>query len=305
MTAVSSFHRTLPDGTLISAASFGCSSLWAKPSFDANTAIALLETGVRAGLNYLDTGPSYGNGEGEKRLGAFLSVHGRSGLIVSTKVGTSFDSAHRRTRSFSVPDMEKSLGDSLARLRLPQVDILYLHGPSTADLNDDTLRFFEEEKRRGRIRWSGVNSFDVNVLEACIDRPIDALMIQYNVADLSAEPLLPQFAERKKIVISGTALARAIYAPRTFIPTNRLALWYLLRAFKSDPWFPVKGAQLRKRLELFGEDAASAAMQFVVGSPFIHSAIFGTTKNSHMLANIEAARHPMPDEQRCIFYRRR
>lgn len=210
------FHRPLPDGRLISAASFGCSSMWAKPEFHESLAMELLEVATNAGLNYLDTGPSYANGEGERRLGAFLKQHSGLDLIVSTKVGTNFDQNGRRTRSFDVADMERSLTDSLARLGRQRVDILYLHGPSAKNLRDEVFRFFEAEKARGRIVWSGVNSFDIDVLEACVDRPVDALMIQYNIADLRVGHLLPEFHKRGRIVVSGTALARAIYAPATF-----------------------------------------------------------------------------------------
>lgn len=302
MTGAPPFLRPLPDGRFISAASFGCSSMWAKPAFDRAEALRLLEVGVEAGLNYLDTGPSYASGEGEARLGAFLTQHGASNLIVSTKVGSNFDAQRALTRSFAVADMERSLTDSLRRLGLQRVDILYLHGPSLNDLNDDVLRFLENEKQRGRIVWSGVNSFDMDVVTACVDLPVDAVMIQYNIADLRAEPLLRAFHERRKIVVSATAMARAVYSPSTFVPRNRASLWYLLRALKSDPLFLVKGHRLSRRIQQAGFTSGSdAAMRFVAGNPLIHSAAFGTTQAAHMKANIESARHPMSEAQRQVF----
>ncbi|RYG90246.1 MAG: aldo/keto reductase [Alphaproteobacteria bacterium] len=301
MTKALEFYRPLPDGRLISAASFGCSSMWAKPEFPAPIAMELLEAATGAGLNYLDTGPSYANGEGERRLGAFLQRHPGLDLLVSTKVGTNFDENGRRTRSFDVRDMERSFTDSLDRLGREQVDILYLHGPSVMDLRDDMFRFFEREKSRGRIVWSGVNSFDMGVLRGCVDSPVDALMIQYNIADIRAERLLPEFHKAGKIVVSGTALARAIYAPSTFLPRDRAGLWYLLRALKADPLFVAKGRRLKRIIEQTGDAGARAAMRFVSGHPLIHSATFGTTKVEHMLANIEAARAPMEAQHRQLF----
>lgn len=294
------FLRPLPDGRLIGAASFGCSSLWAKPDFDPKLAMEILDTGVSAGLNYFDTGPSYANGEGETRLGRFLGA-GRKELIISTKVGSDFDERGRRTRSFAVADMERSFQKSLKRLGREYVDILYLHGPSIADLNEETFRFFENEKTRGRIIWSGVNSFDFGVLSASVETPIDALMIQYNIADLSAEPLLPKFAQRGKIVVSGTALARAVYSPATFIPSNWISTWYLLRQMKADPMFLLKGAKLSRKIRQIGGNGATVAMRFVAGNSLVHSAIFGTTKVAHMIENIRAARSPLNDAQRRLF----
>ncbi|GLS97666.1 aldo/keto reductase [Piscinibacter gummiphilus] len=276
--------------------------MWAKPEFPEPLAMALLEAAVGDGLNYLDTGPSYANGEGERRLGTFLHRQSLPDVIVSTKVGTNFDGSGRRTRSFEVRDMERSFTDSLARLGREQVDILYLHGPSLKDLRDEVFRFLEAEKSRGRIVWSGVNSFEMDVLDACVDSPIDALMIQYNVADLRAERLLPQFRARGKIVVSGTALARAIYDPRTFLPRDRAGLWYLLRALKGDPLFIARGRRLKRVIEQTGDTGARAAMRFVAGHPLIHSATFGTTKLDHMRSNIEAARAPMEERHRRLFF---
>jgi D-threo-aldose 1-dehydrogenase len=295
------FYRPLPDGRAISAASFGCSSLWAKPSLDQGLAMQILEAAQEGGLNYFDTGPSYGNGEGERRLGTFLATRAAPNLLISTKVGTGFDERGARTRSFSPSVMEKLFTESLSRLGRQQVDILYLHGPSLGDLNEEVLKFLETEKRRGRTVWSGVNSFDQRVLEACATLPIDALMVQYNLSDQRVEPLLGKFRARGQIVISGTALARAIYAPKTFLPTSRAKLWYLLRALKTDPLFALKGLRLSRSIEKIGESGPRAAMRFVAGHPMIHSATFGTTSVAHMRANIEAAKDPMPPELRQLF----
>ena len=162
--------RMLPDGRPISAVSFGCSSIWAKPTFDEGAAFTLLDAAYQDGINYFDTGPSYSNGEAELRLGKWLQSSCADALI-STKVGTNFGDRGERMRSFHVADMERSLTDSLRRLGRERVDILYLHGPARHDLNDNVLKFFEAEKRRGRIVWSGVNSFNLNVLTACAGVP--------------------------------------------------------------------------------------------------------------------------------------
>ena len=62
--------RSLPDGKRISALGFGCSSLWARPRFAEEDAAAILDTLWTEEVNHFDTGPSYGNGLGERRLGA-------------------------------------------------------------------------------------------------------------------------------------------------------------------------------------------------------------------------------------------
>lgn len=292
------FLRVLPDGRKISAASFGCSSIWAKPSFDALKAMELLDVAVQGGINCFDTGPSYANGVAESRLGDWL-LRSAAEVLVSTKVGTDFDAVGGRVRSFAPADMERSLTDSLRRLRRDRVDVLYLHGPALGDLNEETLGFFEREKQRGRILWSGVNSFDHAIIRHCIDLPIDAVMLQYNVADQSAEHLLPQLAANGKIIFAGTALAQAIYALKNFVPKNRTQLWYLLRALKSNPLFMLDGARLKRRMdEIRGSSSSSVALRFAVSHPLIHSSLFGTSKVQHMNENIAAAHVPLDAAQR-------
>jgi D-threo-aldose 1-dehydrogenase len=301
MMSDNSFLRKLPDGRNISAVGFGCSSLWANNSFSAELANQLLNVATQGGINHFDTGPSYGNGEGERRLGKFLISVETEKYIISTKVGTHFDSQGRHFKDFSAQAMEKSFTKSLERLQMPYVDILYLHGPEVHHLNEEVFRFFENEKARGRIRWSGVNTFDPKVLKEYATSPIDAVMLQYSIADISAEQLLPELAAASKIIISGTSLAQSVFSAKTFLPKNKRQVWYLLRALKNNPLFWWQGIQLDRKIKMTGRSGTEAALGFVVGNKYIQSGLFGTTSPEHMRHNIEAAHHPLPPEQRSLF----
>ncbi|HEY4134462.1 MAG TPA: aldo/keto reductase [Alphaproteobacteria bacterium] len=289
-------RRSLPDGKAISALGFGCSSLWAKPSFDAEEAQAILETAERAGINHFDTGPSYG--DGERRLGRFLQARDLSRLVVSTKVGTHPLPDGGMSRSFDPGDIRRSFDESLRRLGVDRVDILYLHGPSAADLSLPVLQFFDEEKRRGRIAYSGVNSFDPAVLEATLATPIDAVMLQYSAVDLRCEPLIERLHGRGKTVIAGTILGQSVYDLRTFLPTSAKALWYLARALKNDPLFALKGRRFAQRAAKLALPPQDAAIRFAVNHPLLTSCLFGTTRAAHVTANMAAAGQPMTLRER-------
>src|SRR5690606_21169633 len=172
--------RTLPNGKPISSLGFGCSSVWASPSFDESRSQELLAALVEEGVNHFDTSPSYG--VAERRLGRFLRGKDGSSLVVSTKVGTNLVGG-RIVRSFDPAIMEASFHDSLRRLGRDHVDILYLHGPSIADFNDDVFAFLADLKARGFASYVGANTFDPATLDAVADTPIDAVMLQYNVGD--------------------------------------------------------------------------------------------------------------------------
>jgi D-threo-aldose 1-dehydrogenase len=279
--------RSLPNGKPISALGFGCSSLWAKRRFDPEDANAILVAAEASGINHFDTGPSYG--EGESRLGRFLIGRDRSRYVISTKIGTHLAPNGSISRSFDLDRISASFENSLRRLGVSKVDILYLHGPTLRDLSDPLLRFLEEQKSSGYTDFIGINSFDVAVVEKSIHLPIDAVMLQYSIADLRFEQLIKRLYERNKFVIGATILGQSIFTPRTFWPTNAKALWYFLRAFKNGPTFPVKGFFLARRLRALGLNPHEAAVRFAVGHPMITSCLFGSSLSRHVLLNSAAA----------------
>ena len=99
----------------------------------------------KLGIRYFDTAPHYGLGLSERRLGTALAGRPRGEYVVSTKVGRrlepveppigrddgGFDvpAAYRRVWDFSRDGVLRSLEQSLDRLGLDRVDIVYLHDP--------------------------------------------------------------------------------------------------------------------------------------------------------------------------------
>ena len=106
-------------------------------------ATATLEAAWAAGIRYFDTAPLYGLGLAETRLNAFFRGKPRDEFIVSTKVGRLlkacapdqrtgigkfFDTPSRQqVYDYSHEGVMRSLEDSLERLGLDRIDILYVH----------------------------------------------------------------------------------------------------------------------------------------------------------------------------------
>lgn len=288
--------RNLPNGKKISALGFGCSSIWSTNAIDDMKARSILLAAIDNGVNHFDTGASYGLGLGEERLGDFLKDRLSSNLIITTKVGSNLINSQIK-RDFNIRVMTESFEGSLKRLGTDHVDILYLHGPSISDLNDDVFSFFEGLKRQGRISYSGVNSFDTSVLNATAATPIDAIMLQYNVSDLSSSEQIDALHAAGKIVFSGTAMGRAKFSLSTFFPTNRINAWYLARMIKNEPSFLWKGPRLAARLAKLKNPPTHSAIQFVTGHPKILSSLFGTSTVRHMIDNAQAGHGTLTEEQ--------
>jgi D-threo-aldose 1-dehydrogenase len=281
--------RHLPDGTAISALGLGCSSFWAKPSFAAEFAVALVKRAHEFGVNHFDTGPSYADGEAERRLGVSIRSLNRRGLVISTKAGTYTDSTGGQFRSFDPSTIRGNLQASLDRLGIEQIDILYLHGPSRDDLSPAVLGCLEDLKGRGLIRYSGVNSFDASVLDRAVEAPIDVVMPQFNIFDVSCLRQILALKAAGKTIMSGTALGQGIFDFRTLIPSSRKSLWYLLRAVKNDPLFPLTRLRAKRRVAEWGSVMPDAALLFLLQNPAITSAVFGTTSMVHLEQNLAAA----------------
>lgn len=285
------FYRRLPNGTRHSVAGYGCSSFWAKPSFPDAEARSVLEAAQTNGLNLFDTGPSYGGGLAERRLGSFLADLPRADFVVSTKVGTHLVGDRQlQKRDFDPRSLERSLTGSLDRLRVDRVDFLYLHGPPLDVLTDELVAYLEQEKARGRVIYSGVNSFDSPVVRRCIDLPIDAVMLQLNVADDSMLHMARMAKNAGKQVFSATALAQAVYETGTFLRPNRKSMWYLARALRNGPTAARQARSVRRSANAAGTTGIQRALEYVSRSEVLDGFFFGTTNPNHMASNLSHAR---------------
>src|SRR3954447_15046718 len=101
--------------------------------------VTLVDAALAAGIDYFDVAPSYGYGLAELRAGRALAGRDRAAFTLSTKVGKLVRAAAARADDepfvgappgfaifdYSADAIERSLEESLERLSLDSVDILY------------------------------------------------------------------------------------------------------------------------------------------------------------------------------------
>src|SRR5258707_1723792 len=94
------------------------------------TCARIVEQALKLGYRHIDTAQIY---ENEREVGEGLRASGvrRDEVFVTTKVWTSH---------FAPNDLERSAKESLARLRLTDVDLLLLHWPNSQIPLTETLR---------------------------------------------------------------------------------------------------------------------------------------------------------------------
>src|ERR1700749_4892755 len=85
---------------------------------------ATILAAFRSPFNFMDTSNNYGGGAAERRIGRALATVGGlpPGFVLATKVD-----ADPRTGDFSGERVRRSVAESLERLGVDQVPLMYLH----------------------------------------------------------------------------------------------------------------------------------------------------------------------------------
>ena len=125
----------------------------------------IVEQALRLGYRHIDTAQAY---ENEREVGEGVRAAGvpREQVFITTKVWWT---------NFSAGALEKSVAESLARLKLPFVDLLLLHWPNTSVPLQETLGSLCKVRREGLTRHIGVSNFTVALVEQAValaDEPI-------------------------------------------------------------------------------------------------------------------------------------
>ena len=161
--------------------SFGCGS-----TNNAN----LVKAGLNAGMVYLDTANSYGGGANELMTGKVVKDRPRKSFIVATKFAIPQDMRtgllpeNKKPSEFRI-DMRRLMDQSLKRLQLNHVDILYLHGIGKPELVGEKIikDVFMEFKKEGKTKFLGVSVHrnEPAVIRATVDEKIyDVILTSYN-----------------------------------------------------------------------------------------------------------------------------
>jgi len=161
------------------------------------TCARIVEQALRLGYRHIDTAQVY---ENEREVGEGLRASGvrRDDVFVTTKVWTTH---------FAPNDLERSTKDSLAKLRLSEVDLLLLHWPNPQVPLSETLGALARLKQLGLARHIGVSNFTVALIEeavAACPEPLVCDQVEYH-------PYLDQTKVRDACIRQGMAVVA--YSP--------------------------------------------------------------------------------------------
>ncbi len=274
---------------------------------------AVLETAWECGIRYFDTAPHYGLGLSERRLGAFLQTKPREEYVLSTKVGrllrpdpdggAGLDVANdfhvpttlRREWDFSAAGIRASLDESLERLAVDGVDVVYLHDPERHDLDlavVEALPALEQLRADGVVTAVGVGSMTSAAIAPLVrGADLDVAMIagRYTLLEQpAARDALPACRETGTDVVVASVFNSGLLAQRVPSRDGR----YEYGRVPDELW---------DRLVRIAEICADhdvplpqAALQFPARDGVVRSVVVGGSRPEQLRENVQLMNAPTP-----------
>ena len=262
-------------------------------------AMAIIQRSLALGLNYLDTAPMYGAGHSEGRYGQALHGRARDSYVLSTKVGRvlhpSEPGSTQMTWSFdfSRQGVLRSFAESLERLGVERLDILYMHDPDNhyEQALTQALPVLIELREQGRVKaiGAGMNQWEME-LQFAREGHCDCFLLagRYTLLDQTALPeFLPYCVEQHISVVAGGPYNSGILAvgPRAGATFNYRAA----SAEMLDKAQRISTVCARYQVPL-----KAAALQFILAHPALASVIPGARSVAEVEDNVRMVEWPIP-----------
>lgn len=280
-----------------------------------DVALATVRTAVELGFRHIDTAPHYGAGLSEERIGRALAGLHRPFTQVSTKVGRLLEldpdhrpgeldphdfevpAVRRRRWDYSPAGLRRSLEESLVRLGLDRVEIVYLHDPDVFGL-DEGIRVALPElaamREEGLVDKIGVGSTDADALARCVaEADLDLVMCagRYSLLEQPAAVRLLPLCLRRGVEV----VAAGVYG------TGALATDVLPEHVRYD--YVPASAEVLQRLRGLHRLCAEhdvpvpvAAVQFVARHPAVSTVVLGARNPEEVRVADERMRWSVPLE---------
>jgi aryl-alcohol dehydrogenase-like predicted oxidoreductase len=300
-------YRTLGNsGTVVSTLCLGTMTFGAES--DEQVAHDQLDRFLEQGGNFLDTADVYADGESETIIGRWLAARSgaRDRMVIATK-GRFATGDGPNDVGLSRVRLTRALEASLRRLGVETIDLYQAHAWDPLTPLEETLRFFDDAVRAGKVHYVGVSNFIGWQLQkaALLTRhlglaPIVTLQPQYNLLQRAVEFELTQVCVNEHIGILpwsplGGGWLTGKYR-RDVAPTGATRLGedpergmeaYGRRNPEERTWRVIDA--VRSVAEGSGVSMAQVALAWLVDRPAVTSVILGARALEQLDDNLGAA----------------
>ncbi len=304
----------------IDALGFGCAPIGNlyHPVSDADAA-ETLQFAWNAGFRHYDTAPHYGQGLSERRIGDTLRPLQGKDYVLSTKVGRLLKPARYSKQrhgflspmpfdthyDYSYDGVMRSFEDSMLRLGLNRIDILYMHdiGRDThGDANDHHFPIamnggynaMNELRLQGLVKAIGLGVNEYQVCEAALERgDWDCFLLAGRYTLLEQEALktfMPKCEQRNCSIIIGGPYNSGILATGVRGDNNNCYYNYM----EAPRAVIERVGKIEAVCADFNVTLAAAALQFPLANPLVASVIPGLDSRKQIQKTMELFNETIP-----------
>ncbi len=266
------------------------------------------EIALKRGATYIDTAPHYGKGVSEKRLGEILKGKDRKGFQISSKVGrilvkTGYevddffkdaDVTKTRIYDYSASGIERSIKDSLERLQMDYLDIVFIHDPE----GNEEIAISEGARALSNLRDKGIikaYGIGMNICETPTrfirETDIDLVLIagRYSLLDQTAAIELFPAAQARgvDVIVAGVFNSGVLANPKSGATYDYMPAPDRLIS---------RATVIKETATRFGISLQAAATQFPLRHPAVKAILVGCRSKQEVESNLCAFNEHIPDE---------
>lgn len=282
-------------------------------------AIATVEAAWNAGIRLYDTSPWYTLGRGERRMGTVLSSKPRDEFVIATKIGRILEPdaslglrqvanwanapSFRYRFDYTADGTRRSIEESLQRLGLARIDIVFVHdlSPSTSDIGDWREQFeiarqgafptLQRMREEGIIKAWGLGVNDPEPILAALEVAEPDIFLaatQYSLIDHNRAMggIMPALEKAGASIMVGAPLNAGFLAGKD--------------RFNYGQSIPEAMLEKRRRMQDVARnhnvDLRVAALHFLNASPQVSCMVPGASHPDQPVQNAEAFRTTVPSQ---------
>jgi aryl-alcohol dehydrogenase-like predicted oxidoreductase len=260
----------------------------------------IVRSSIDNGINFIDTANVYSEGLSEIMTGNALASLGinRQQVFIATKVRGRMGPGANQV-GLSRLHIADSVDDSLSRLGIAHIDLLYIHGVDPVTPLEETMRGLEDVVRSGKVRYLGISNHPawmVMKANSYADRmgwsKFVALQNYYTVASRDVErEIVPLALSEGLGLMPWSPLAGGFLSGKftrdTLKAGNSRRDEFDFPPIDKDKAYDVIDvmAAMAKR---YGVTVARVALAWLLSKPVVTSIIIGAKRNDQLLDNISA-----------------
>jgi aryl-alcohol dehydrogenase-like predicted oxidoreductase len=237
------------------------------PVPDRREALRLLDAALDAGINFIDTSPTYG--DAERLIGEALRGR-RHRVYVATKVWP------------DPPSLPRQIDDRLRALSADCLDLVQLYNATAGQLEAGTgLEELVRARDQGKLRAIGVTVYELEAARRAASlQEVAAIQLPFNLLDRRMEPFLGGLDAGSTAVVGRSALLKGVLGPRARVLPPDLA------------WLREAVEGLEARLTRQGSTLLEAALSYVLCHPAFSTVLVGVRSEGELLQALAVERRP-------------